>query len=188
MLFLGNMFETESRRRFQVPLILLVLILLIIGITYLTIAESGESTPTVQPEQQVGNPPMQNTPPTLAVPYDPEWIEIGTRSKGDESRALPIPWNDLITKVTPENKQLMLAIDEQIARPPGSEVDGINPRRVWLGYLTHPEDNKKLTLYGFSNYRWSEQDPFLLSYWKAEVLLSEIMGLRPEDDRPINLP
>lgn len=163
----------DSQRHFQVPLIRLVLFLIFIGIMCLAVGCSNESTPTVQSGQQEGNiqeesPPIQ-AEPSIAASIIPtielKWTEIGTAQNGDKVLALPIPWDQLVTEVTPDNRAMFVKI-ENLNHPLGYEQPG-----VLIGYLL---ENDRITIYGYAS-----QDPHTLSYWKAESTLSEIKGLLP---------
>lgn len=153
-------------------------IIIIVGLTYAATSVFSDSA-QVEPRQPETvkaapeiNPPAQTEPVTPTFPaIELDWVEIGTARNGEEVLALPIPWDRLVRKVTPENRAMFLKL-EDLNRPPATEVEGVNPVSSLIGYL---EGDGRITLYGYSNHRWSLQGPHpLLSYWKAEVKLSEL--------------
>lgn len=147
------------------------------GVNWVVSHESESTSTTAEVEQpspvSVAQP-VQQAPEAIApvvitfrIRAEGPWVEVGTMRNGPEGRALPIPWDQLVMKMTPENKALVLEI-EKLDLPPAANIPNVNPVRGWSGYL---QAGNKIMLYAYSNYRWSTQDPQVLSYWKREATI-----------------
>jgi hypothetical protein len=84
-----------------------------------------------------------------------------------------VPLNERATflaGLTPKDRELFLAL-ESIDPPPASSVGIPVTSQGRLFYL--PGDGK-VTLYGYSNYHWSRENPQGLTYWQREVTVEEL--------------
>lgn len=180
---------TEARRlgRFQVPwkeLCIATIALIAVGaIAYgvsLWVSSRG-NTAVEQPfDSTQGKPVAQPVQPapvvTPAISFrvraEGPWVEVGTARNGPEGRAIPIPWDQLVMlPVTPDNKAMWFEI-AKLNPPPANMAYG-NPDTGWSGYI---QEGNKLILYGVSDYRQTEADPQVLSYWRREATIE---GLHP---------
>ncbi len=138
--------------------------------------EGSRNVPAVQPEQQVqigpapvDNPPAQNVEPEVVAPISGpthvNWVKIGEASNGEQVLALPIPWDMLVRDRVQADPRILVWLD-QVNRP----IEDTGPGEL-IGYLLAKD---RFIMYGLA-------DPAKpgVSYWKAEIPLSEIKGLSP---------
>ena len=137
------------------------------------------SDPVVQKSEPVSvqDPVVAPQAPIVEL----QWVEIGRARNGEEVLALPIPRDRVVTDlgaaVTPTDEVISTAIlNGRFSLPPATSIARLNPVSKIRLYLL---EGDKVTLYGYSDYHWSEQDPQALTYWKAEVPLATIKGLSP---------
>ena len=176
---------------FGIPMLLLLATTAIL-LTILP-SEGTEDTPAVQPVQQTDTAPavVENLPaqaqiePEVVVPIIPaielNWVEIGQARNGDEVRALPIPWDRVITDRgtanTPEGTDPIIDFlrHGDYNLPPATNPRRPEPLSEVRSYLLEED---KVIFYGYSDLRSTDEDPFVLSYWKAAIALSEIEGAK----------
>lgn len=178
---------TRAPQRFPLWPIVLVLALLAAGISILVTlnsdigSERGTSSfvSVEQPIEQevVPESPVQDISTPVISLVELEWKEIGQARNGEQVRALPIPWDrvtlDLGAKATPDDRVISDAIlDKRFVLPPTTD-------RLVSATVAYLLKNGMVTLYGYSNYGWTEQDPQALTYWKAEIPFSTIKRLSP---------